>query len=64
MSYTIRDGYSCLAHPLPLILTTLKYLCINHGDQRVLEFAVIINILVSSFLVSKYNRVFSGRDEL
>ena len=32
-----------------LTLTTLKYICINHGDQRVFQFEIIINVLVSSF---------------
>ena len=35
-----------------LTLTTLKYICINHGDHRVnwyMQFEIIINILVSSF---------------
>ena len=30
-------------------LTTLKYFCINHGDQRGFLFEVVINVLVSSF---------------
>ena len=32
-----------------LTLTALKYLCLNHGDQRVFQFKIIINVLVSSF---------------
>ena len=33
----------------PLILTVLKYFCINNGDQGFSEFEIIINGLVISF---------------
>ena len=36
------------ARPTPT-LTALKYVCISHGDQRVFQFEIIINVLVSSF---------------
>ena len=32
-----------------LTFTTRKYFCINHGDQKVFQFEIIINVLVSSF---------------
>ena len=45
-----RLFFKCDApHPGTLTLTTLKYVCINHGDQRVFQFEVIIYVLVSSF---------------
>ena len=34
---------------LCLTSTALKYVSINHGDQRVFQFEIIINVLVSSF---------------
>ena len=30
-------------------VTTLKYLCINHGEQCFCQFEIIINVLVTSF---------------
>ena len=33
----------------PSTLTNLKYFCINHGNQRVFLFKIIINVLVGSF---------------
>ena len=32
-----------------LIFDNAEYFCINHGDQRFMQFLIIINILVSSF---------------
>ena len=32
-----------------IALTTLKYFCKNHGNQRVFKFEIIINVLASSF---------------
>ena len=34
---------------IQLTLEILKYFCINHGDQRFLQFEIIINVLVVSF---------------
>ena len=34
---------------ITLTFTALKYFCINHGNQRVFQFEIIINVLVSSF---------------
>ena len=39
-------------HFTTLSLTTLKYFCINHGDQRVFEFKIIINVLVRSLALT------------
>ena len=33
---------------LCLTLTTLKYFCINHGNQRGFQFEIIINVSFSS----------------
>ena len=35
-----------------LTTTTLKYSCINHGHQRIFQFEIIINVIVSSFRLS------------
>ena len=32
-----------------LTLTSRKYFCINHGEQSVFQFEIIINVLVSSY---------------
>ena len=34
---------------LTLAQAALKYDCINHGDQRVFQFEIIVNVLVGSF---------------
>ena len=39
-----RQCYVCI-----LTLTTLKYLCINHGVQGVLQLKITINVLISAF---------------
>ena len=45
----LRADGSHIVWPGSRILTTVKYFCINHGNQRVFQFETTINILVSSF---------------
>ena len=59
LSHTFRQRHQYLGRVLMnvlclfsiiLTLTTLKYLCINHENQRALfQFEIIITILVSFF---------------
>ena len=50
-----NNGPSSICHTLytpfsfTSTLTTLKYFCINHGDQSFFQFEIIINVLVGSF---------------
>ena len=50
----MRDGcvVDGISHDVCIVLnpTTLKYLCTNHGTQRLLfKFEIVINVSVSSF---------------
>ena len=45
MTVDVRRTAACRQSKLRLALTTLKYFCISHGDKRVFQFEIIINVL-------------------
>ena len=45
--HLIGLAFQNLANNL-LTLQALKYCCINHGDQRVFQFEIVINVIISS----------------
>ena len=46
---TVSSEYKAIDRAWCFTLTALKYVCINHGHQRVFYLEVMINVLVSSF---------------